>query len=291
MTGPAGGGGPARNYPGPVVRPSLRAGLELPLPPLPDGPDAQPDLAARLGTLAARAAGAGFTIVWLSPGPGRPPADPVVAAASVASDRSPAAGVPALVGVVADVGSGRAPAIVARDVTALDHVSGGRAALLLQGPPELALAALTEAAAICRALFVTGEASLAGAHFGVAGAVNRPAPLRHGGPPLVVSLPPGGGDDPGALAGVSPLVDAVSVGGDPGSVGRVRAMLQAESPRASLLWRGTLPPEPAAARSLVAELAAAGAEGAVVVAGGWPDDASLRHWADALRPLAGPRPA
>jgi alkanesulfonate monooxygenase SsuD/methylene tetrahydromethanopterin reductase-like flavin-dependent oxidoreductase (luciferase family) len=100
--------------------------------------------------------------------------------------------------------------VLAREVTALDVVSRGRAAVLLRFgpsasgggtgvPPRAAVGPgaaaatvaeyLAEAAEICRAVLTEDAAALEGRYLHVAGAVNRPAPVRPGGPPVLVEVP------------------------------------------------------------------------------------------------------
>jgi alkanesulfonate monooxygenase SsuD/methylene tetrahydromethanopterin reductase-like flavin-dependent oxidoreductase (luciferase family) len=79
----------------------------------------------------------------------------------------------------------RHPAVLARDVTTLDLVCGGRS-LVCFGPPfddELA-----EAIDLCRALWREGEATREGPHFPVRAAVNRPRPAGEGSPLIALDL-------------------------------------------------------------------------------------------------------
>ena len=175
-------------------------------------------------TAARAACRAGVTAVWCSGGAGsdaEPTCDPVVLGSATLLTT-----VPALIGVVSCLPSGRHPAVLAREVTALDVVSRGRAAVLLRFEqsatgggagvrPHLATGAdaggvigagaggvigagasgvtvaeyLAEAAEICRAVLTEDAAAFEGRYLHVAGAVNRPAPVRSGGPPVLVEVP------------------------------------------------------------------------------------------------------
>lgn len=125
------------------------------------------------------------------------------------------------VGVLTDLSVGRAPSVLAKEITALDVLSDGRAALgigwgawwpgqpdgtgwtpttgLPRGgapvgtrlrPQGLADAArwVEEAAMVCRGMWSASPFTFAGRHLSVTGAVNHPAPVRGGGPRLLVSV-------------------------------------------------------------------------------------------------------
>jgi F420-dependent oxidoreductase-like protein len=95
----------------------------------------------------------------------------------------------------------RNPALLAKAVTALDVISGGRAllgigaawydlehqALDVRFPPTAErFEHLEDALRICRAMFTERHATVAGTHRSVTGAWNSPAPLTPGGPPIMV---------------------------------------------------------------------------------------------------------
>jgi F420-dependent oxidoreductase-like protein len=95
----------------------------------------------------------------------------------------------------------RNPALLAKAVTALDVISGGRAllgigaawfdleheALDVRFPPTAErFERLEDALRICRAMFTERQATVAGTHHSVTGAWNSPAPLTPGGPPIMV---------------------------------------------------------------------------------------------------------
>ena len=116
------------------------------------------------------AEGCGFDAVWVAGGP-----DPATLAGALA-----AATTSVTLGVISGVGArDRNPSILARDLTAVDVLSSGRAAVMLEG----AAGPAAEAARVCRLLFAGGEAHHAGPWFHLDGAVNLPPPV---GSPLVL---------------------------------------------------------------------------------------------------------
>ena len=127
-----------------------------------------------------------------------PLGDPIVLAAGL----SPA--VPdLLLGVRLTLAAdGRHPALLARELTSLDLVCGGRSVLCFTPPFDDRLA---EAVDLCRALWRDGEATSEGPHFPVAHAVNRPRPAGAGSPRLALDLT-GGGEAPAGLAGAADLL-------------------------------------------------------------------------------------
>jgi F420-dependent oxidoreductase-like protein len=95
----------------------------------------------------------------------------------------------------------RNPAILAKIVTALDVISGGRAflgigaawyeqehqALGVEFPPvKERFERLTEALEICRGMFRGERPTIEGKHYRVRDAINSPAPIRPGGPPIMI---------------------------------------------------------------------------------------------------------
>jgi len=97
---------------------------------------------------------------------------------------------------------GRHPALLARELTSLDLVCGGRSVLCCAPPFDDRLA---EAVGLCRALWRDGRADGGGPCFPVRDAVNRPRPA---GPesPLVAFDLTGGADPPDPLARVADLL-------------------------------------------------------------------------------------
>ena len=95
----------------------------------------------------------------------------------------------------------RNPAILAKIVTTLDVISGGRAflgigaawfdlehdALGVTFPPvKERFERLEEALVICRAMFRGERPTIDGTHYSVHDAINHPAPLTPGGPPIMI---------------------------------------------------------------------------------------------------------
>jgi F420-dependent oxidoreductase-like protein len=100
----------------------------------------------------------------------------------------------------------RNPAILAKAVTTLDVISGGRAILGIGAawnevehrgygvpfpPIGERMDRLDEALAICRAMFTEERPSFTGRHYTIESALNVPRPLTPGGPPILVG---GGGE-------------------------------------------------------------------------------------------------
>jgi F420-dependent oxidoreductase-like protein len=133
----------------------------------------------------------------------------------------------------------RNPALLAKMVTTLDLVSGGRAYLgigaswhedeyraygygdaLLPIPERLDR--LEEALEVCRAMFTGAEAHYAGRHYRLAGALNIPRPLQPAGPPILV----GGAGERRLLRLVARYADIANVFGDPATVRHKLAVLE-----------------------------------------------------------------
>jgi alkanesulfonate monooxygenase SsuD/methylene tetrahydromethanopterin reductase-like flavin-dependent oxidoreductase (luciferase family) len=233
------------------VHEALRSGLELPALTLAAGRDRRADesLVATLQRVAAQAAAAGFGALWFAEGPAVPREDEVWGDPCVLAAACAATGSPIHLGVVAGDGGGRHPSAVARDVTALDHVSGGRAALRLDYPGRAA-----DAARVCRGLFTETVTTVDGRVYRTDRAVNRPPPVQRAGPPLVAAVGAAEVDDELVAA-----VDALCADGDTAEVARVRAAAS----ETAVLWAGTLPLDGGEAVAQVARLREAGADGIV----------------------------
>ena len=147
----------------------------------------------RAQAVAALEAGAGA--VFLSEGP---LGDPIVLAAGLSQ------AVPDLLlgARVALVPGGRHPSMLARELTSLDLVCGGRSVLCFTPPFDDRLA---DAIALCRALWRDGESSSAGPHFPVEHAVNRPRPAGPDSPLIALNLT-GGDRRPGRLGDAADLL-------------------------------------------------------------------------------------
>lgn len=123
----------------------------------------------------------------------------------------------------------RNPAFLAKVVTTLDIISRGRAMLGIGAAwfeeehdaygfefPAVRdrMNRLEDAVQICRAMFQQDEATFAGHHHDVVGALNRPRPVRAGGPPILI----GGGGEQRTLKLVAQHGDACNIFGDPDGV-------------------------------------------------------------------------
>jgi len=119
----------------------------------------------------------------------------------------------------------RNPALVAKQVTTLDVISGGRAILGIGAawhdleheelgyafpPVKERMDRLEEALQICRAMFTEPAPSFAGRYYRIAGARNVPRPLQAGGPPIMV----GGGGERRTLRLVAQYADMCNINGD-----------------------------------------------------------------------------
>jgi F420-dependent oxidoreductase-like protein len=123
----------------------------------------------------------------------------------------------------------RNPALLAKEVTALDVLSEGRAVLGIGAAwfeaehdglgftfPPLAqrFDRLEEALKICRAMFTEDAPSFEGRYYRIQGAMNRPRPVRRGGPPILI----GGGGERRTLRLVAEYADACNLFGDVATV-------------------------------------------------------------------------
>ncbi|MDA8076063.1 MAG: LLM class flavin-dependent oxidoreductase [Actinomycetota bacterium] len=143
--------------------------------------------------------------------------------------------------VVSGLPGDRHPAVLARDVTTLDVLSGGRAAVVLrwvgtQEPagatcdPQAVCAYLGEAVAVCRAVLQDENPAFEGRYLHIAGAVNRPPPSRPGGLALLVEVPSGIPEPVSRGPGVSFLLRQAAVD--------ATAIVCSDDPREIAMWRG-----------------------------------------------------
>jgi len=124
----------------------------------------------------------------------------------------------------------RNPAVLAKQVTALDVISGGRAVLGIGAAwyereheglgvdfPPLGerFARLEEALVICRAMFSADSSTFEGRYYQVHEAPNRPRPVQGGGPPILI----GGSGERRTLRLVAEHGDACNLFGDAATVG------------------------------------------------------------------------
>lgn len=123
----------------------------------------------------------------------------------------------------------RNPALLAKIVTTLDVVSGGRAILGIGaawnddehagygfdfGSVGERMDRLEEALQICRAMFTEEAPSFTGRHYAIHAALNSPRPLRRAGIPILV----GGSGERRTLRLVAKYADACNVFGDVASI-------------------------------------------------------------------------
>ncbi len=131
----------------------------------------------------------------------------------------------------------RNPAMLAKMVTTLDVISGGRAVLGIgaawhdlehdglgfEFPPAGArLDRLEEAVQICRAMFTDTAPTFQGRYYRIDAARNVPRPIRAGGPPIMI----GGGGERRTLALVARYADRCNVSGDLDTVRHKLAVLR-----------------------------------------------------------------
>jgi alkanesulfonate monooxygenase SsuD/methylene tetrahydromethanopterin reductase-like flavin-dependent oxidoreductase (luciferase family) len=150
---------------------------------------------AGLRAEATRAQAQGAAAVFLSDGP---LGDPFVVAAGLA---------PVLSGVLLGARTrlspeGRHPAMLAREVTSMDLVSGSRSVLCFVPPFT---DALPEAIDLCRALWRPGVVDSRGPAFPVRAAASRPRPVGTGSPRIALDLT-AGDEVPAFLAGAADLL-------------------------------------------------------------------------------------
>jgi hypothetical protein len=228
--------------------------------------------------VATRAEQLGFDSVWLAEPPAGDGEDRALHAdgCTVAAYLAPATSSIHL-GVTIGDRDGRHPSMAARDVTALDHVTGGRSAL------QLRYASAIDAVAICHGMFNFDTTTVNGREFHTQGAVNRPPPLQQGGPPLVVDVSGGGDIPPGT-------VDAVCAEGSPEELERLgvalRSMVVTEGLDAgtALWWAGALPGAGVQATGYVSDLRDAGVTGFICRLPGdeWPTPSAVDALAASL---------
>jgi F420-dependent oxidoreductase-like protein len=216
------------------MTPLTRFGLQIPSftyedagVPGHDGPDGA--LFERVASIATTAESAGFDSVWVMdhlfqiPGIGALH-EPMFEAYTLLGGLAARTARARLGAMVTGV-TYRNPALLAKEVTALDVLSGGRAVLGIgaawfeaehQGLgfafPPLAerFDRLDEALTICRAMFTEDAPTFEGRFYRIHGAVNRPRPVQPGGPPILI----GGGGERRTLRLVAEHADACNLFGD-----------------------------------------------------------------------------
>ena len=213
--------------------------------------------ASRATDLASAAEASGFGSLWVAD----PPLDPRFTTGEAYPPLEATTLLGALaaltsridVGVaVLDVGSWN-PGILAKTITTLDVIAGGRALLGIMverpsdrrsdlwadpgqdppdGPPppdpvapgesEVDVEVAEEVVRICRSLFTADDVSLAGRHFHLERARNQPRPTRPGGPPVLI----GGHDRTRFVPLVARYGDKCAVAGTPDAVATTVELLQ-----------------------------------------------------------------
>jgi alkanesulfonate monooxygenase SsuD/methylene tetrahydromethanopterin reductase-like flavin-dependent oxidoreductase (luciferase family) len=275
------------------VHPLIRLGMEL--PPLGRGAvgTGAGEGSISLADVARRAEDAALGTLWLCEGPA-PGLDPMPLAGSVARVTSTLG-----IGVAVRPSLGRHPSVVARDITTIDLLSDGRAAVAVieDGDDPLDVARLGEAASLLRRLLADEEVTVTGRFYEVAELTTRPRPVRPEGPPVVVGIV-GRSDTSGLLAvaaSVEASVDAWVTGGNPADVAACRSSLDAVTPVGAnpmLLWRGVLGGVPEGAREWAASILEAGADGLIAVldasreAGGAFELAAVVRLLEVLGPIS-----
>jgi F420-dependent oxidoreductase-like protein len=187
----------------------------------------------------------------------------------------------------------RSPGLLAKAVTTVDVLSGGRAVLGLGAGWDTAEAAaygisfpptgerfdrLEETLTICRAMFSEPQATVSGDYYQVSEARNSPRPVS-GSIPILV----GGGGERRTLDLVARYADACNVGGDAATVARKLGILDRHCERAGrdpgeitkTVFATSIPDDLAEFAQQLAAYAQAGAQG-VVLLGRPGDTARLR---------------
>jgi F420-dependent oxidoreductase-like protein len=202
----------------------IRLGLQLPVFVYPGLPDSQ--LFARIVEVATVAESSGFDGFFLMDhvqqigGVGRPEdpmLEPYTLLGAVAARTSRLT-----LGTLVTSVVYRNPALLAKMVTTLDIISGGRAILGIGAgwyedeatrydypwpPAGERLARLEDALQICRAMFTQERATVTGRHHAIRDALNNPRPLKPGGPKILV----GGGGERRTLRLAAQYADACNI--------------------------------------------------------------------------------
>jgi len=204
-----------------------RFGLQIPSFSYPGVSDAE--LFERIAAIAASAEESGWDSVWVmdhfyqiaTVGPSEEPMLESYTLLSALAARTRRVSLGAMVTGV----TYRNPALLAKQATTLDVVSGGRAILGIGAawneeehagygfrfpPIGERMDRLEEALQICRAMFTRERPSFDGRHYKIERALNVPRPLRPEGIPILV----GGGGERRTLALVAKYADACNLFGD-----------------------------------------------------------------------------
>ncbi len=134
----------------------------------------------------------------------------------------------AMLGTLGLDANGRHPSVLAKQVTALDVLSSGRAFLGI-GPSRAASDAIDrfeETIDICRSMFRGGHVHFDGRFYKLRGATNRPGPVQEGGPPILIDASGQSYDRTGLLKLVARHADGVVVTGDVTEVANMAGKLR-----------------------------------------------------------------
>ncbi len=215
---------------------------------------------------------AGLDTLWLAEG-GPGAMDPVPWAGSLARGTTTLG-----VGITIRPSHGRHPSMVARDVTTIDLLTDGRAAVALveDGASTLDVERLAEAASVLHRLLTEEHVTASGSFYEVAELTTRPRPVRPDGPPIVVGIvgPTERGDRFAESVMVVGSADGYVTGGTPDDVAACRVRLDSvagDDERPMLLWRGSLGADHRTATELAGSMLRSGADGLIAVLG--PDSA------------------
>jgi F420-dependent oxidoreductase-like protein len=211
--------------------PITTLGLQIPGFAFPGVPDAH--IFSTVKNIALRAEEAGFDSIWIMDHLHQIAAvgdeeDPILEAyttlAALAACTSSAA-----LGALVTAGGFRNPALLAKMVTTIDVISGGRAILGIGGgwheeehasygmpfpPVAERIDRLAEVVEICRAMFRDHRPQFTGKHHSIDGPLNVPMPLHPDGPPILI----GGGGEKKLIPTVARLGDACNFFGAPATV-------------------------------------------------------------------------
>ena len=221
------------------MSPMIRMGLQIPNFTYPDvAPD---ELFERIAAIAVTAEESGFDSVWVMdhfyqlPLLG-PPSNEMFEAYTLLGALAARTKTAKLGTLVTGV-TYRNPAILAKEVTALDVISRGRAILGIGAawfdvehaglgvdfpPVKERMDRLEEALQICRLMFTEDKASFQGRYYRVADALNSPRPITPGGPPIMV----GGSGEKRTLRLVAQYADACNIFGGPEDIARLVGVLE-----------------------------------------------------------------
>jgi F420-dependent oxidoreductase-like protein len=211
--------------------PITRFGLQLPSFTFPGVPDSE--LFERIAASAVAADESGFDSLWVM--------DHLYQITGVGAEDEPMLEAYTLLGALGAVTSRvqlgtmvtgvtyRNPALLAKTITTLDLVSSGRAILGIGAAWNTSehegygydfpsarerLDRLEEAVQICRGMLTEERPTFHGKYYRTERALNRPRPVRPGGPPILI----GGGGEQRTLRLVAKYADACNVFGDPAGV-------------------------------------------------------------------------